>query len=251
MARVIITRDQYDLMVAAFREQPGNASHAARSAKCTPHTARRAYRQGYPDRGWPAIKETVGSEQKAARAARQKAMREEVAKREADAQALLNGQATAQLEQEILDREKARQDAIQTRKEEGQMIRGLRGDVGMMLAVIGKTLRGATNSAGRVAKALETGVDSTGRKLTLKEEMSLQRSTALMLEVAAKGVKVAVEAERLLMGEPTEILGLTMGQLSEDDAVHVLEVGQRAIARHKKRFEVIEGGKDDEEVKSA
>jgi hypothetical protein len=254
MARVLFTREQYDLCVEAFREQSGNASHAGRKAGCTPHTARRAWRLGWPDRGWLPIKDLVANEQEAARAARQKSMADmeaETAQRARDAQAIQTDSLTSQLEKEIADREKAREDAIKTRAEEAQMIRGLRGDVGMMLAIIGQGLRGGLDSGKRIRKALETGMDKNGQVLSLKEEVELSIGLAKFSAVAIKGVKVAIEAERLLMGEPTEILGLTMNQLTDEDAVHVLEVGQRAVERTRERFELIKGGADESEAESA
>lgn len=245
MARILISQEQYDLMVEAFREQPGNASHAGRKAGCTHHTAKRAYERGYPDRGWIPIKEIVQKEADAARAARERAY----ATQTAEAAEVQNDLHLARLKQELEEKEQARQDAIRTRKEEGQVIRAMRGVAGSSLAMLGQINAGGIEYAKRMRQALESGKDpDTGAVLTLKQQAEMHRIFARAAKDAAAVAKAAIECERLIMGQPTEIIGISAASMTEEDALHVLEVGQRAMERTQKRLELVGGTDVDEEV---
>jgi hypothetical protein len=69
MATRLIDRKTYDLLVSAYREEPGNRANAARVARCSWHMADRAWTHGWPRVSWAIpIRDVVGDERTAARA---------------------------------------------------------------------------------------------------------------------------------------------------------------------------------------
>ena len=69
MATARLSRETYEKLVKAFREQPGNVSHAIRAAKVGPRTARRAWMRGWDAPSWARpIQDVFAQEQIQARA---------------------------------------------------------------------------------------------------------------------------------------------------------------------------------------
>src|SRR5260370_29345578 len=70
MPRRAVTPEQHALLLAAFREQPGDVGRAAAAAAVDPRTGRRAWLRGWPGR--PAIRDQLAEEAMLARAALRK-----------------------------------------------------------------------------------------------------------------------------------------------------------------------------------
>lgn len=232
-----ITGEQYRLLVRSYREEPGGVSKAAREAGLSRPTARKAWTSGIgvwvakgQEEAAPPIKETVEEEQKAARAS------------------LLERQA----ERAVVDAEKARQDVIQARKQEAELVRGERANVMALIGTTGVILQGAIASAHEIQKALRTGKDPvTGKPIGLKDHVVILERIARLVRQAGESAVDVVRLERLLLGEPTEILGIRdLDSISEEDAIRELaeagEVARRMAARRKRDgFTVIDGGKEE------
>ena len=233
-------------MVVAYREKPENYAHAARAGNCDRATARKAWQVGWASRGWPAIREIIKTERLEARAklydehrAREEAALAAAEQEELDAARKLEEEAERQAAAE----EKARADAIEARAEEARMVRAQRGNVIALIGIINQTARMAIDQSAELKAILAAGVDANGAKLTLSKRLAVGRELSRMMETASNAMRQVMECERILMGEPTEIVGINVNHMSIDDAAHMVGVSNRALDRAKRKGLVaIEGG---------
>ncbi|KKN72207.1 hypothetical protein LCGC14_0413440 [marine sediment metagenome] len=214
-----ITREFYDKLVEAYRENPSNHSNAATHALCDRRTARRGWEKGWSAGRNPLpwagpISQLIAEEQTIARARvldeRKRAMEPIV---------------DAEL-QTSYDREKAASQAIDARKQEAQMIRLVRAGVTNELASVARMLPGIQKWAQVAAEQLsETQPDNPAAAVKLME--GLARITDNLSGAADR----CMAMERRLLGEPESIVGLRLPDMSMDDAVRHIEASQRTLAR--------------------
>lgn len=188
MARRVITHEMYDAMLQAFREQPGNASYAARAASCERRMAARAWEKGWPAQPWARPIRDVLTQERIQAKARQFKEQEQAAKRE----------------QEL--REKAKQEAIDALAAEGQMLKLGRSSVTSALAAAG-ILWPAIR---RVAEELRVGIEAGTAKLTDSQKMAFIKSYTWVVNIGASAASTLIEAERRHQGEPTEVVQHTL-----------------------------------------
>lgn len=222
MARRAITTDFYSRLLAAFRDTPGNATAAGRKAGCDQRTAKRAWEIGWPTHTWARpIREVLRDEQVAARAQRQDRQ---------DAAADMAAQELA----------KAQQEAIAARSQIGDILAGARGTAIAVLAAAGHLVPGIQKLSEHLLAALSK--KDALAKLEPGDAMALLERYTRLVHKAAETSHLAMQMERLHLGLPTDILGLT--DMTLEEAVREIESGYQQLETAKQRgLIVIPGGK--------
>lgn len=223
MAWKVTSQSTYDKLIIAFRENWGNFSSAARAAGVARKTAKKAWISGWPDQRMRPIRDLLEEERLAARA---EILTETRAK-------LVGDQAV--LQQEAVEAEKARllshSQAVQTRAQEGEMVKLSRANTIVMMATANRHLR----VANKLAKELEEQVEKGEVELTPQQVIKLAGSCAFLTKTAAEAARINLEMERILLGEPTEIIGIDVNNMSVEEAARRIEVANRALERARKR----------------
>jgi hypothetical protein len=239
-------------MLAAFRSiaaegKQMNWEEAARRAGCDSRTARRAYHLGWPGRNWLPAREVLADEQFHARAAR---MELEIAgvmeqlglltveqSEAAAALAAARQAATDKLEQaevgarrRIADLfEKAHMDGMEQAADEALLSKSAR--------------KNAMNAQGFVAMAWGTAkvlAEKIG-KMVREDNLSQKNMLMLMKELvrATREVnmasRLAIELERLRVGDPTEIVGVKLEPPSIEEAARDIEHAAELLAMARRR----------------
>lgn len=226
----------WDKLLEAYRQDPGNHSAAARYAVVQRRTAKRAYEEGYPDRPWGAkpIKDLLAMESDIARSRLQ--LEEEKDELEED-QAALDAER---------DRERIRQHAIKSREQEGQLIGAARAGAIMGLVAAVKMAPSLQQAMERLGKELVSMAE--GGPITHKEMVSLsnimRRYSATLRELSISG-QVAMEMERLYMGEPSQIIGVTtdLDTMPIEELVRMAGYQDSVLKRAQERgLVVLDGG---------
>ncbi len=226
---------QYDRLLSAFRDKPGNIRHAAREAGVAWETSKRMWIKGAADIDLAPIKPLVENEMVQARVLAEREKREK-------------DKTTAEdhLRTSFEDQEAARQDAVASRKAESDVVRSNRKNVVTLVAVMARALAGCLKRA----KALEKRIVDA-KDMDLAEEIALLDRMARTVERTTRAAKETMVMERLLLGEPTEIIGLKgVGDFTEDEAIRELELGAQTavrmrerMVRRKNRLQLLQGGK--------
>lgn len=228
-----VGRGTYDRMLESFREHTGNISAAARSAGVSRGTARRAWTEGWPSRQLPAIKEVLAEEQLLARSRRASAVY--LAEGAGDPGAGVPGRSSA-LELEgpggaEAVRMMAKDDAVATREAEGSMVKLARANTIALMSATSRLLSAGIDKA----KALEKDIRTGAVPMTPKETQKFLGSLGYLVSKATESAKLTIEMERLLLGEPTEVLGIEVRNMGLDDAARTIELANRALVRARKR----------------
>lgn len=234
-----ITEEQYDLLLESYREEEppirGAVQKAATAAGVTRKTAAKVWHKGAAYLGRGAIKELILEEKRAARAGASDAIT-----------AAAKEQTRAQAERQYAEAEKARQDVIKARRQEGEMVRAQRGNLMALIGVTGSLLRGSIKAASEIEQAIISGVDpATEKKLTLKDRVDLLWKVNRIVRQTASASGDVIRMERLLLGEPTEIVGMMeLGDYSEEQALQEIAEAYEAAERYAERkgLKLIAGG---------
>ena len=126
-----------------------------------------------------------------------------------------------------MDRLRARQDAIEARTQEAQLVKLSRGNTIALLASTSHLLKSAMDKARTLDENLRDGTV----KMTPQQTMNHVRGCAWLAKTAAEAGKMTLEMERLLLGAPTSIVGIQAGNMSLNDAEQVIGMAQRAMER--------------------
>jgi len=226
----LVGRTTYESLLDAFREIPGNVSAAARSAGVGRETARRAWLRGWTDRHLPAIKDVLREEQVLARSRRQAAVL--MAAESADAgEGRPAGEAGPPATGDAAARMLAKDDAVATREQEGQMVKLTRANTIALMSAASRLISAGIDKA----RELETKLKTGAAVLTPSETMRFMASLSSVTRNAAECAKMALEMERLLMGEPTAVIGIDASNMSLEDAARTIEIANRALERARSR----------------
>jgi len=158
-------------------------------------------------------------------------------------------QTAAQADRAYQEAEKARADLIRARRQEGEMVRAQRGNLVAMIGITGTVLRGAIKQARELEAALASGIDpATKKALSVREKIDLLWKVNRIVRQTADASGDVIRMERLLLGEPTEIVGtMNLGDITEDQAIQDIreayEAAQRVVARRGGGLTMIPGGK--------
>jgi hypothetical protein len=231
-----ITPAFYQSLVDTFREYPGNVYKVANEVKKDPRsegtcgwkTADKAWKVGWPALQFKPIKDVLHLEELSAR----RQLEKERQKTEEEILAALTSD-------EAVMREKAREDAIVARVAETRLVREARQNAIELLSNSKELLRGFGKFAPRVVTYLQS--------MKIESDEDVERAARVLWRIATSarsateaGMKV-LQMERLLLGQPTEIIGVKdVSDMSDTDALNELEEAARAAERvreRRKRFE--------------
>lgn len=192
-----VDQETWDKLVAAYRDDPGNYSAAARICLVQRRTARRAYEVGYPDRPWgtKSIKQLLLEESELARS---RAQLEEDQSQLEDERRALDAER---------DREAARQHALRAKQEEAVLVGGARAAAMRGLGAAMEAVPGIKAAMKRISDDLIQKAE--GGPLTPKELAAMSataRRFSSMLRDLVQSGQMAMEMERLYLGEPTDVV---------------------------------------------
>ena len=232
-----ITRDFYNLLLAAYREMPNNAQHAGDSAGCDRRTAKKGWETGWPKTAiWAKpIKDVIAGEKIAARAK----LSEESKATQDDRE-----------ERYRTTEKAARDDAIDSRGEEALLVRAARVNAGRYQQASAQMMVGVNALAKRVRlemEALNTPVPNKNGDLELPKA-NVTQLTRLIQTVASairqgnEAALIAMRMERLHLGLPGDVGAYD--EMTTQEAAEHLQRGDRMLKRAEARgFVVYEGGK--------
>lgn len=216
-----ITSVQYQALLTAFRDYPGNIARASRASGVDRRTAKRGWEQGWAVDGRRVpIREIVAEEQAHARA-RVKELEDQVGRQTAEAEA----------HRRITTVSKALEDVTASRVQEAQMIRLARGATIGLFAGVATLTRAVPKIAVRVQQGLEA-LAASNEPVTTTEMLNLTRLTSQLIvavrQLAESGQRV-MEMDRLLLGEPTSITRTEHTEITMEEAAERIEAGRRAL----------------------
>jgi hypothetical protein len=212
----LITQELYDKLTIAYREAPGKHPLAARRALCRRETAKKAWDQGWPHKGFRPISVVLQEEHMAAMAAA----------RDAAARAANEAEAV---------REKARQEAIESLAQEKQMLKAARGDVLGALVLAAELIPAMRQVAKAVAKACEPGPDGSPPAIPPGLAMGLLTRHATLVQKAVGATEAIVQLSRLDRGAATVHVGVVAEDLSLEQAAEELEALEETLAAARTR----------------
>lgn len=194
-----ITPELYERMLKAFREEPGNASYAARFAGCERRMTKRAWEKGWPQHGWAKpIRHVLEEERFTAVAEAARRRREEATKVEEN-------------------RTLAKEEGIGRQRDLVQLARGVRGDLGL-----------ATVSLQHVGRALAGMFQNRPLNVAALADLPPAQQIRLLLDYS-RAVGYAVSAyealdriARLDEGKPTELIAAEVS-ITQEEAVREIE----------------------------
>lgn len=197
------TREFYGKLVQGYRESPGNHAATGRWVGCDWRTAQRAWEHGWPRYPWARpIRDVLREEEESAR------------------------KRAAALEQELAERErehsdKAREDYIEARAQEQQMLKVARHDVMASLAACAKLAPAVGLIADHIAAQVQRGLG----QLPTDKALRLISAYVKVTKQASDAAETVVKLSRLERGAATELhgLGVVEEELSLEDALHELE----------------------------
>lgn len=229
-----ITQEKWDLALQSFRDATpplrGAFKLCTQNAKIDHKTAKKLWERPCQYLGQPPIKEIIAEEQLATRAGVIDAI-----------EAAAHDQTAAQQDRAYHEAEKSRADVIKARRQEAEMVRAQRGNLMALISVTGRVLRGIIKRATVLEKALAEGVDpATGKPLTLKAQIDMMWKVNRMVSQTATASADVIKMERLLLGEPTEIVGtMDIGDMSEEQAMKEIREAYEAANRVASRKDFI------------
>lgn len=230
MSRHVITPKQWELLVDSFRTNPGAFSQAAKASGLDRRTTTKAWEQGLNPHSKQGIRDMLREEQESARAALH---REQLAKRELQEK----------------DRVDARKQAVDARKTEGQIVGLARANTLQVLASSAEMVRSARALGAKVKQQIERMLADDAAAAQADTCAHCGRApegtpvgVALVLlekitTIARRVNEIAMESmrmERLHLGEPMEILGLSNADdrsIPHDEAELRLRIAQQAVER--------------------
>jgi hypothetical protein len=235
-----ITKAFYDAMVEVLRDNFGNfraaqrilVKHPANKAgTCSIPTIKNAWDIGYPKYGLKPIKEVVKEldeqEKKAARAKLNSMTIEE-------SKQILGLDKNAP--KDLIEKEQSREAAIIARAAEAKLVRDARNNVIELLNSSGELLAGYSALTKEVRRFLANHKIETITGAQTAIQLLWRISTTTKRATDA-GMKV-LQMERLLLGQPMEIIGTKdVDEISDEDALKELEEAAQAAERIRQRSE--------------
>lgn len=218
--RKALTKGMVKRMEEAFREYGDNYSKVARVCGIDRRTAKRGWELGWEYMEVRPIKETMLAEQNQARIVVANSSRSHAA------QDLENSRIKAEYEEMKAERSLAAKDALESRKEESQMVRLLRSDTIASLAAIARMLPGMQKWAKEAGTLL---MESSPKNAA--EALAIMDKTSKVVERVASAADRVMAMERRLLGQPEQIVGVAMPELSMEEALEHLEASDRTLTR--------------------
>lgn len=224
-----IEQADYDRMLAAFRASGSNYAAAARAAGVVEQTTKRAYEKGWPKKGMKPIQTVLLEDQAEARA-----------KATADAAA-----RQALKEKENAD---ARQAAVDSKMQEGQMVKIARTSSLQALAMGGQLMQAGRKLVATIAPQIDAEVaKNIADQLPVAVKLNLLARAAQITESIVRLSMQTMQMERLHLGEPTDIIRHLDKASEEPMTVEMADLKIKAATQAMESFRraklvVLEGG---------
>lgn len=231
---------EWERWIETYRKHPGQIVKVAALMGCPRNRASIAWNKGWPKQGRPPVSELLEADKVMARK-----MRAEAEEAEAKGEAQPGSEAVAEVVPTaaelatpeastarnmalMVEREKTRRasarDAALTRAEEGKLIKRARRNATELADVTAELLEGAKALMPRLRDLME----DEAAELTLKEGISFMQKLAVLTKLGTEASKMALQAERLAMGQPVgdeDTAGAAGGELSPEHAVKWMQLG--------------------------
>ena len=210
-----LTRQNYDDMLLSYRKHGYKPTVIAAECEVNFRTAKRAWHIGWPP-GMPAI-HTVVVESSMAQIAREELETERLRN---ESEHLRAQRATASEGEKDL----AFKDAVDTRKQEGDLAKFTRGNALALAALCAKLLQKAIRSVDTVTAEFDK-VD-----VTPQHKLQIMRSISVMCREGTAVAEAAMRLERVRLGKPERFIGIVpVADMSVADALSEIAAGQRAL----------------------
>jgi hypothetical protein len=170
-------------MLEAFREEPGNVGYVAKKCDVEYRTAAKCWKVGWESKYFDPAKDKI----------EQELIAEQLATR-----ARLANSIKSDTKSEVV-----RQDAVEIRTHETKMVRGARENCIALMACSQKLLGGAFQLSARLGELLRN------EQLGVKDGIAVLATIGKLIKDGNESAKLSLVLERLLVGAPTEIIGLT------------------------------------------
>lgn len=219
----------------------GTVTAVALAVPCDRERAHLLIEEGYPEAHQASLKDAarVYAAESEARTQRAVASREAKAKEHEAEQATLKLEARARASEVARRHEEAvLGDAAKSRKDEVSLVRANRVSALVLAQVNAHLLK---LSSGLAQSLLEE--EHAIRKLSPEKRLGILRTVAGIVQRTADASRISVNMERLLLGEPTAILGRegpSTADMSAEEAEQWLEIANRAFSRRAQRRTLIE-----------
>lgn len=222
----------YERALDFYRQHPGDYSECGRQLGITYNTASRYWNIGYLRLNLDPIKDVIEREKHLSRA-RVAQLEQQVKETEQEVEERILAQAS---NNETFEREKARNDAIKARAAEGLLVRYARDNVIQLLESSKAQLTAFNESREILIKKIKFEMQD----MSAKECADLMWRIAISSRAATESGMKALQMERLLLGQPMEIIGVkNQDDLTEEQAIERLgdlaEVAERARKRKERR----------------
>lgn len=238
--RRIVNKSFYNVMVDAFKEYPGRISEVRKlvlddprnlKGTCSHQMLKTAWERGWPKLGLRPIKDVVKEleeEEKEVARTKLNSMSVEESKR------ILGLDKNAP--KDVIEREQSREAAIIARAAEAKLVRDARNNIIKLLNSSGELLAGYSELTKEVKSYLGSHKVNTLSEAQTSIQM-LWRVAKITKNATDAGMKV-LQMERLLLGQPMEIIGTKdVDEISDADALKELEEAARAAERIRQRSE--------------
>jgi transcriptional regulator of acetoin/glycerol metabolism len=183
--RTPVTRKFYDKLLEAYRQTPGNASAAARRLGIDRRMASRGWSTGWVNHPWARpIRDVLAEEAQAARI------------------------RAAQLERSVedTDRDRAKQEAIEQKAAELQLLKAARHDVLGLLASVADLTNTVRLLAQHASKIILQGLEG----YTAEQAMALVERHARITSRAIAATESVIRLSREAQGQPGSIIGVAV-----------------------------------------
>lgn len=224
MARRAISSEMYGKLVEAFFKYGQNWRACGAYAGVDARTAKIGWEKGWPAKGLPPIEDQIALKNVQARVARAEA-------------------AQKQAEEETARLKKAQDDAIETEKDEVEMLTSLRK---VLVAMSGGALKRLAIIAVEMSdEVLQDHRSGKLKNLSVEAKSRLIARIAYIVRSTEESTRLALENERLHLGEPTAVLGLKMESITQEEAAEMLaHEFERFLEGKPLAEEVVEAVKD-------
>jgi hypothetical protein len=214
----------YIALADAYRVNPAKHSMAAGIAGVHRHTARKVWTEGVPSKNLKPIKDLIHDERFNEIVGAY--MRGVVPTEQLEAVEI---RALKASEDALNTRVSAQRDAIQAMAQESKMVGLGRENIITSLNVTSVLLEAGTEEAKKLRDDLLNG----NTRFTPFQKISFIKNCVSIMRQLSEAAKLNMEMERLITGEPTEIVGFKAEHMTEKEAMRTLILAQRAVERAK------------------
>lgn len=211
-----ITEEEWELIAEFYAQHGEQHIQAAKRFGYVRRTMVRLYYEGSKSLNKPPIKGLMQDVQLRARAIRNQMADDEVRAAEKEMQGLLATVDKPEVANSLVD-------AAEARAHEGMLVSVGRRNITAYSLILGKIMQKIQTKMPEIEASLD---DMTGRQL-----IALFKDLSKPVVDIQGAVSQVLEAERLLMGQPTALIGVSAGGMDKDKAMQVLALTNKTYLR--------------------